>query len=476
MNTPVEKLPVGYPYDYGVEQTILANCLANPPLIGELAAKIVPEDFQGPLNKRIFTVLVGLSNEGRKPSVEAVLGVIGEEEVAPNLTTRDYLRNIIETRIYSLGGLPIEDAVETLLDSAQRRNLSLVGGELSMGATSGAKSVADLGTGAVAKIDEVLASLRAKRRKAYQAGAAGEAALKLLTSDAKPSITTGLIDLDKMLGGWPRGQLSVIAGRPGTGKSAAATGCVLSAARAGHPVVFFSLEMHDEQLGARMLSDLAYRSDLPPLHYETVLKRQTIDERQLSRLGAAQIALEKLSPLINIEEQRGLTVAEIAARTRKYAGLCERAGKPLEMVVVDHLHIVQSSGRWRENRVRELAEISDGLATLAKELGIAMVALCQLNRGVEGRENKRPTMPDLRESGSLEEDASVIIFLYRAAYYLEKQRFDDEDDERARVEMLNQVRNKIEFGIDKNRNGRVGIIDAFVDIGANAIRNGTFNQ
>jgi replicative DNA helicase len=121
-----------------------------------------------------------------------------------------------------------------------------------------------------------------------------------------------------------------------------------------------------------------------------------------------------------------------------------------------------------------LAEISDGLATLAKDLDIAVVALCQLNRGVEGRDNKRPGMADLRESGAIEEDASVIIFLYRAAYYLAKHRCDEPDAERARIDMLEKELHRIVLAVDNNRNGRVGIVDAFVDVGANALRNGSF--
>lgn len=471
----ITKIP--QPYDYGAEQTIICYCLMQPERIGEVYARVVPNDFEGQFNKRLFAILINLREEGRTPSVEAIIAITGDDEIAPKLTVRGYLMRIVTERMYvALSGLPIEDAIETLLDASQRRNLSLAGTELSSGALSGGKSVADLATGAVAKIDEVVASLRAKKRKAYAGAEAGTAALDLLKSDAPPAPTTGLIDLDKMLGGWPRGQLSVIAGRPGTGKSAVATGCVLNAARKGHPVCFFSLEMHDAQLGARMLTDLAFSCTEPPIHYEDILKRNAMSDRVLSRLGTAQIDLEKLSPLIHIEEQRGLTVAEISARARKQAGLLQRAGTPLEVVVVDHMHIVKASDRYAGNRVRELAEISDGLATLAKELDVAVIGLCQLSRAVEGRENKRPSMPDLRESGAIEEDASVIIFLYRAAYYLEKQRFDDEAAEAARAALLEQVRHKIEFGIDKNRNGRVGIIDAFVDIGANVVRDGTDKQ
>jgi len=458
------------PYSYGAERAVIVGCLTNPDRLADVAARLVPSDFEGAFHRRVVEILLGLHSEGRKPSVEALVAVVGDDEIAPNLTVRGYLKGIIDDQLKVLF-LPIDDAIETILDAAQRKALSAAGSALMTGAALGGKSVASLATEAVSHIDEVLSSVRSQKRRAYDAGDAGQSAINLLESDARAYPTTGLLELDRMMGGWPRGELTVVAGRPGTGKSAFATCAVLKAARAGHPVCFFSLEMRDEQLGARMLTDLAY-SHTEPLHYEDILKRHEMSSRARARLDAAHAQLKTLP--IHIEEQRGLTVAEIGARSRKRAGEMHRAGTPLEMVVVDHLHIVKSSDRYAGNRVRELAEISDGLATLAKELDVAVVALCQLSRAVEDRENKRPSMPDLRESGAIEEDASVIIFLYRPAYYLEKQRFDDPVAEQMRVKMLEEKRNVIELGVDKNRNGRVGIVDAFVDIGANAVRNWSF--
>ena len=458
------------PYNAGPERAVIVGCLTKPDLIAEVAAKLTPADFEGEFHRRVVDILIGLHNEGRKPSIEAVVAVTGDDEIAPNLTVRGYLRGLVTDGLTSLL-LPFDDALETIKDASQRKALGEAGSDLMFGATSGTKSVADLAGEAVSRIDDVLVSLRSGKRRAYDAAGAGQSAIDLITRDVAPYPTTGLADLDRMIGGWPRGELSVIAGRPGTGKSAVATSTVLRAARAGFPVCFFSLEMRDEQLGARMLTDMTFTAS-DPIHYEDILKRRVANESHLARLQVAQQQLVGLP--IHIEEQRGLTMAEITARARKTAAALERAGTPLQMVVVDHLHIIRASNRYTNNRVRELAEISDGLATLAKELNVAVVALCQLNRGVEGRENKRPQMSDLRESGSIEEDASVIVFLFRAAYYLEKLRFDNPEQESKRVAGLEQVRNKIEFSVDKNRNGRVGIVDAFVNIGANAIRNADF--
>jgi replicative DNA helicase len=264
--------------------------------------------------------------------------------------------------------------------------------------------------------------------------------------------------------------MSVLAGRPGMGKSAAASSSLLRGARAGHASLFFSLEMVGEQLGSRMLTDLAWTRQ-HPIHYEDILHRRTeiINDPARRRLAVAKDELAKLPVLI--EEQRGLTFAEIAARSRKAANALDRQGRRLETIFVDHMLLVHPSARYSGNRVQEVREISGGLATLAKELDVAVVALCQLNRGVEGRENKRPGLADLRDSGSIEEDASLVIFLYRLAYYLEQQRFDDMLAEKARTDALEKSRNSLEFIVAKNRNGRCGTVDAFIDVGANAVRN-----
>ena len=136
--------------------------------------------------------------------------------------------------------------------------------------------------------------------------------------------------------------------------------------------------------------------------------------------------------------------------------------------------LVRSTDRYSGNRVREIGEISEGLNELAQELDVAMVALCQLNRQVEGRENKRPMLSDLRDSGEIEQNASLVMFLYRPAYYLARERSDDPEENEVIGSKLTQLRNKLEFIVDKNRNGRVGVVDAFVDIGANAVRNASF--
>ena len=186
----------------------------------------------------------------------------------------------------------------------------------------------------------------------------------------------------------------------------------------------------------------------------------------------AQTAIAYKALPLTIDDQRGLTMAEIAARTRAEAQRMERAGKRLGLVVVDHLGLVKPSGRYAGNKVNEVGEISDGLATLAKDQDVAVLALHQLNRGTEGRENKRPTLADLRNSGDLEQDADVVCFAYRESYYLERMKHDPgSQNEVQREASLEACRNTLELLIAKNRNGPTTTVTLFCDMACNVVRN-----
>ena len=229
-----------------------------------------------------------------------------------------------------------------MIEQARRRRIAAIGGHLTQGADVAVK-LGDLVAEATGMLDEVAVAMRKGRGLSYGAGDAGKGAMDRLS-------TTGLADLDKWIGAWPLGELTILAGRPGSGKSAVASSTMLRTADAGNAAIFFSLEMVREQLGARMLTDLAY-DHARPIFYEDVLNRR-IDARARQRLEVAHDKLRRLP--IHIEEQRGLMVAEIAARSRKFAASQLRAGKQLRVIYVDHMMLVRSSDRYRGNRVREV--------------------------------------------------------------------------------------------------------------------------
>lgn len=444
-----------------VEQQMIGYCLADADVARQVLALVEGSDFIEPLHREIFEIIRAGFKRGRdEPGRELVVAALGNQQVTDEVDLRDYLRRAANSVVLDARG-KWRDVVAEFREMSARRNLASLGRSL-VGSRDDVPAMLDR---ARAAVDKLTLRHRKGRTASYSAH---DATRRAITAIGQPNtaITTGYTDLDAMLGGWARNELSVIAARPGMGKSALATGVATRAAKAGHATLMFSLEMHDIQIGSRMLTDLAHqRAD--PIYYESLIKHQ-VDPRHASRLEAAADMYRGLP--LRIEEQRGLSIADIQARTRQAVADSERGGNRLALMLVDHIGLVRPSDRYSGNRTREVAEISDGLATLAKDLGIAVVALSQLNRGVEGRDNKRPSLSDLRDSGAIEEDASAVLFLYRPAYYLERST-DNPEQEMQRMAELEARRNTLDVIVAKNRNGRTGTTTLWIDIGANAIRN-----
>lgn len=460
-----------YLTDPAPERAVIGRCMLDHQVLRETISRIQVSDFEEPFHGLVFKALIALVDENRTPSLQAVCAALnGDDELRPGLTVRMYLRDLVSEAAQGFL-MPWQDAVEVVTDQARRRELSDIANKISFQSQS-AENVGDVASEAVSSLDAVLSALRAGKRQTYDAEGAVVAAIDHFDTSDRVYPTTGLADLDKMCGGFPLGQLTLIGARPGMGKSALATSMAIQTARAGNGLAMFSLEMLAEQLGARMLTEMVY-TQIDPIYYEDLLNRRLTD-RQIAKLREARSQFKGLP--IHIEEQRGLNLSEITARARKIANQFDRDGRQLKVIMIDHLGLVRSSSRYAGNRVQEISEISDGLATLAKDLDVAVVALSQLNRQTEQRENKRPSMGDLRDSGSLEQDASTVIFAYRPAYYLENTKYDDPNEERARLDAIEKTKHKLELIVSKNRNGRQGIVNCFVDIGANVIKNASFGS
>ena len=279
-------------------------------------------------------------------------------------------------------------------------------------------------------------------------------------------ISWGLAGLDNKTGGLKRGEMFVMAGRPGMGKTALALCVARATAGAGEPSLFFSLEMGDVSLSDRNLADVAFERNRPIPYYS--IANGALNDAQARRIIEAA-RLQRDIPL-KIDPAPGLTVSQIAARARRHQQTLERKGQRLGPVFVDHMHIVKPSNRYSGARVNEVGEISAALKALAKELDVPVVALAQLSRALENRDDKRPTMADLRDSGSIEQDADAIIFVHREAYYLERSTGATREKEAARIDRLIDVKDQLEAIIAKQRNGPTGTVNLFCDIACNAIR------
>jgi replicative DNA helicase len=283
---------------------------------------------------------------------------------------------------------------------------------------------------------------------------------------SKTLVTTGSAALDRKIGGWRHKFFYVLAGRPGMGKSTCAMSWLLRTARKGGGVLVFSLEMGGEALAERCLSDLSYRHD-SPIPYERMGRNQ-IDASDIERLIDAERQYHAL-PMV-IEEKAGLTVAQMRVIAQNVAQRMAEKGQRLDVVLVDHLGKVKASGNYKGNKVAETGEVSGGLAEMAKDLDVAVIALAQLSRQVEGREDKRPTLSDLRWAGEIEQDVDVAMFLYREAYYLERQRGLRIEEQIKHDDRLAEVRHQIDVDIAKQRGGATGALTLWCDVACAAVR------
>ncbi|MGZ8323444.1 MAG: replicative DNA helicase, partial [Rhodoplanes sp.] len=274
-------------------------------------------------------------------------------------------------------------------------------------------------------------------------------------------VATGLRDLDRMMGGLQPSDLVIIAGRPGMGKTALATNVAYNVARAwrgdvrpdgrivsanGGIVGFFSLEMSAEQLATRIISE---QTEIPSYR----IRRGEIDPSDFDRI--AETAREMETIPLYIDETGGLSIAQLAARARRL-----KRQRGLDVMVVDYIQLLQGSTRRAvEGRVHEVTEITTNLKALAKELNIPVVALSQLSRQVENRDDKRPQLSDLRESGSIEQDADVVMFVFREEYYLKNRepRAGTEEFFKWQSEM-EAVHGRAEVIIGKQRHGPTGSV------------------
>jgi replicative DNA helicase len=314
-------------------------------------------------------------------------------------------------------------------------------------------------------LDKVAVS---RSTKATPAVSAGESATRALDAIAQAyqldgaitGISYGLPELDAKTSGLQRGELTILAGRPGMMKSGLALAVARRMSEAGHKGIFFSLEMKDIQLTRRIFSDIIFETKEVPYNR---MRSGRVSEAEFTLIRDAARTLESWPLQI---EQDDVSLSQIASRARQWK---RRHG--LDYLIVDHIGHVQSADRYRGNKNLELAEISGGLMRLARELDIGVLALCQLNRAVESRDNKRPTLADLRESGAIEQDAATVMFVYREAYYLQNQEPRPGTPEHGVwQEKMIACLNDLEIIIQKQRDGPVGSVQAYVNPGCNAVR------
>lgn len=434
------------------ELTLLGSLFTEPEAFTMVASDIQPEWFSDQFLRYLFEAAKKLSDEGHRLSPQAVIGLM-PEDCGGIPRSHLYARACAAAMpLASVGGL-----VATIKDRWARRSLVEASDLMRSAATRFDADPYETASDGVLSLDTISAS---KATKA--AGSMATATDALLLSFDQPmalrGVTTGLMALDRKLNGYRAGQLYVIAGRPGMGKSAFMCSSLRRTAETGQGVAIFSLEMTEAEIAARCISDTMDHVHAPM--FGSILRADIATTDMPGVAGAAE-HLRGL-PLF-IDDSPRLTFSEIAGRARKLKAKLEAQGRFLSVLCIDHMGLVTPSDRYRGNKVAEAGEVSTQARALAKELDCCVVLLCQLSREVEKRDDKRPVMADLRWSGEIEQDAHVVMFLYRPAYYLAQ-------DASADPYQLQEARYKLECLIRKNRNGETADVSLWCSIAHSSVR------
>jgi replicative DNA helicase len=460
---PVETGIQSLPQNVEAEAALLGALMIDNRLVEDVQLKLQPHHFYEPLHGRIYEAILRMTDANRIANPVTLRPLFDSDESIKEVGGPAYLAQLTGSGAAVIGA---RDFAQQIYDLALLRALVGVGRDLVEGALDTSEDVAPL-----AQIERAETELY---KVAEEGGAEGRAksfsdatkealemAERALNSGGHLSgFTTGLESLNSKIGGLHKSDLIIVAGRPGMGKSSLATNIGFACAQrllrdredgveraksAGTPVALFSLEMSADQLATRILAEQSGISS-------ENLRMGKISQQEFRQLARAAAELQSL-PLY-IDDTPGLTIAALRTRARRL-----KRQKGIGMVIIDYLQLLQGSGRGSagDNRVQEISEISRGLKQLAKELDVPVMALSQLSRAVEQREDKRPQLSDLRESGSIEQDADIVIFIYREDYYLAaKQPADDHPEFAAWQEEMARNYGKAEIIVAKQRHGSTG--------------------
>ena len=440
------------PSNIEAEQALIGSILVNNDIIDEISHLLKSEKFFDPVHKKIFKVIESLNNKGMianpitlKNYFENLneLDEVGGAEYLVKLTrfassskqATDYAKivheNFVKRELLEISNIISEDSLDINLDKSSENIIE-----------DAEKSLFDL-----AERGNFSQSFLQFNQAIDQTISMAKSAIK--SDQGIVGVPTGLTALDEKLGGLHKSDLVIIAGRPSMGKTALATNIAYHAARnifeknEKSSVAFFSLEMSSEQLSTRILSEQSRIQS-------NDIRRGRASEEQLNRFIETSRNIYDL-PLY-IDETPAITISTMSNRARRIKRLFG-----LSLIVVDYIQLMKTNAKKYEGRVQELSEITQGLKALAKELSVPVLALSQLSRAVEQRDDKIPQLSDLRESGSIEQDADVVMFVYREQYYLEKKEPKQGSIEHAEWQSkMNDIYGLADIIIGKQRHGPTG--------------------
>lgn len=457
-----------------IEQEVLGTLLSGGSY--PLASTFLNEQhFIHPAHRMIFNACADAHKNYASCKVNLVSKLLDDDAIrnaltADNITKTQYLASLVANT--SFGNPRLGENCKKVVEQWARLLISEKFIAFAEASNDSAADIRKIVTNAGETLDDIMADVRRgagrkTRYSLYEASQEGFKAANEARTKGKglTGITWGLSDVNRLTGGIQKRDLTLIAARPSIGKTTLAMSCALKAAKADHGMALISLEMDAQKVALRSIADHVYDRGIK-IPYSDII-RGDLSENDLQKLNEASQQISQI-PLI-IEDQAGLRMSDIRVKIERLIEDGERAEKPIECIIVDHIGLVKPSSRYSGSRVNEISEISASLKGFAREYNIAIVALSQLSRAVETRDDKRPILSDLRDSGAIEQDADTVIFLYREAYYLERQKARG-DKEQARIERLIECQNEMDFIIAKQRNGRVTTVKLHADMGYSAIR------
>lgn len=460
------------PNNLEAEQALLGAILVNNDAFYRVSDFLKAEHFNEPLHRNIFEVAGDIIRMGKTANPVTIKTFLRADEKIGDLTVAQYLARLAAEAVTIINA---EDYGRAIYDLALRRSLITIGEDMVNIAYDAPVDMPPQGQ--IEDTERRLFELAETGR--YDGGfqsfndavaiaidLAGEAYQR----DGNLSgISTGIHSLDGRMGGLQRSDLIILAGRPGMGKTSLATNIAFNIANAFEPEVqadgsttaknggivgFYSLEMSSEQLATRIISEQTEVSS-------SKIRRGEITEADFEKLVACSQMMQK-TPLY-IDQTGGISIAQLAARARRL-----KRQRGLDVLVVDYVQLMTGSSKNSSNRVQEITEITTGLKALGKELNVPIIALSQLSRQVESRDDKRPQLSDLRESGSIEQDADVVLFVFREEYYVqnmeprrtpEEERADIRNEEYlAWEEKMSKVKGTADVIIAKQRHGPTGTV------------------
>ena len=426
---PIKQMP----NDLGAEQSVIGSMFLSRTALEKACDELTETSFYSEKNSKIFKALKTLLDQGKPIDITTVTSELDENKDLEAVGGVEYLTEILDVVPTAAN---IDSYIEIVQNNAVRRNLietatniatlgynpeGTVAETLDLAEQQILNVVKNRKTSEFQSIQDVLYRTQANIEKLSEAGS------------EVTGIPTGWMDIDRFTSGFHENELIIIAARPAMGKTAFALNLATNVAiNTNKSVALFNVEMPAEQLASRMIASLG-QIEL------NKLRTGNLKNEDWKRVNSA---ISQLSDArIYIDDSPGITIGEIRSKCRRLA-----ANSDLGMVIIDYLQLVSGVGNYGGNRQQEVSDISRTLKVMSLELHVPVVALSQLSRSVESREDKRPLMSDLRESGSIEQDADVVAFLYREDYYNKEARNDDNTS-------------IAEFIIGKNRNGNTGTID-----------------